>query len=275
MSSPECTQIDRVLDLKGSLLSEEARQHLDRCPSCTTLYDWMREGSRSSSISPALELRITHSLQASLRPVKPLPPLLVSIAEFIARFAVLSWGLIAVMGTAGIARASLIQIVGIGVLLTIGVCLFSAMLGNQMRPGSYQPVRWHIMLAAIGIALLTSMGVLFPWDEGSRFVAQGLPCLLAGVSMAVPAAALLWLAVRRGALLSMIKTGATLGATAGLLGVTVLQAKCPHQEAPHLLAWHGSVLLIPIGAGVLTGWMAQRRWDRRTAAASIGPHRRR
>jgi hypothetical protein len=56
----------------------------------------------------------------------------------------------------------------------------------------------------------------------------------------------------------MSAMGATLGATAGLLGVTVLQVKCPHQEALHLLVWHGSVLAIATGAGLLTGWLAQR-----------------
>lgn len=266
MSSSECTQIDTVLDGQGRPPSEEARQHLDACPQCKTLYDWMMEASPTASISPAREQRIVHSLRMSLPPVKPLAPPRISFARLIVLFVALSAALIAIMGTAGIARASLIQIAGIGILLTTGVCLFSALLANQMQPGSYQPVRWQIVLAAIGLALLISMSVLFPWDAGPRFVAQGMPCLLAGVSMAVPAAALLWLAIRRGAPLSMITAGITLGATAGLLGVTVLQIKCPHQEAPHLLAWHGSVLLFTSGAGALIGWLAQRVSDSRSAA---------
>jgi hypothetical protein len=263
MSLTECTQIDTVLDGEGSLLSEGAMQHLDQCPHCRSLYDWMSEASRAASISPAREQRIAHALRMSLPHVKPLPPLRVSIASLIVLFVALSGGLIAVMGTAGIARASLTQIVGIGVLLTTGVCLFSAMLAKQVRPGSYQHVPWQMALAAIGFALLTAMGVLFPWDLAPRFVGQGLPCVLAGVSMAVPAAALLWLAVRHGTALSIITTGGTLGATAGLLGMTVLQVKCPHQEAPHLLAWHGSVLLIAVGSGVLAGWLLQRSSDTR------------
>jgi hypothetical protein len=116
----------------------------------------------------------------------------------------------------------------------------------------------HTVLAAYGLGLLTAMGVLFPWSAAPQFVAQGWPCLLGGVSVAVPAAALLWLVVRRGAPLSMRTMGATLGATAGLLGVTVLQVKCPHQEALHLLVWHGSVLVIATGVGVLAGWLAEQ-----------------
>jgi hypothetical protein len=258
MSPTECTQIDTVLDCQGSFVSDEAMRHFDQCTNCRTLYGWVSADSRAASISPALSRRIAQSLQASLPPVKPLPARRVLIAELIALFVVLGGGFTAVMGTAGMARASLSQVVGVGVLLTSGVCLFSAMLAQQMRPGSYQPVPWYVVLAAIGAALLTSMGVLFPWDAGPRFVAQGLPCLLAGVGLAVPAAALLCLAVRRGVPLSKIATGGTLGAAAGLFGVTVLQIKCPHQEAPHLLAWHGSVLLIAAGAGALIGWLAQR-----------------
>jgi hypothetical protein len=262
MSSTECKQIDTVLDSQGALLSDEDMQHLDECPNCRTLYDWASAGSRATSISPALSQRIAHSLGVSLRPVKPLGARWVLIAEFIVLFVVLSAILTAVMGTAGIARASLTQVIAIGVLLTIGVYVFSMMLANQMRPGSYQPVSWPVVLAAIGLALLTSMGLLFPWAAGPRFVSEGLPCLVSGVAIAVPAAAILWLAVRRGAALSMIAMGGTLGGTAGLVGVTVLQVKCPHQEATHLLAWHWSVLLIAVGAGLLTGWLAQRVSDR-------------
>lgn len=257
--STECAQIDAALDGKASLLSAQLRRHLDECPRCRTLYAWAREGSRADSISPALKQRIAHSMRMSLAPVKPaLPRMLVLIAEFIALFVVLSAGLTALMGTAGIARASLPQLVGVGVPLAAGVCLFSAMLASQMRPGSYQPLPWHVVLAAVGLAILASMAALFPWEAGARFIAQGMPCLVAGVAIAVPAAALLWLFFRRGAPLSKIATCATLGATAGLLGVTALQIKCPHLEAPHLLVWHGSVLLIAFGAGVLIGWLAQR-----------------
>jgi hypothetical protein len=270
MLSTECTQINTVLDSRRTLPSEAALHHLNQCPHCRTLYDWMSAVSPTASISRAREQRIAHTLQMSLPPVKPLPPLRTTIGKLIVLFVTVSAGFIAVMGTAGIARASLTQLFGIAVLLTAGMCVFSAMLAKQMRPGSYQPLPWQMVLAAIGLALLTSMGVLFPWDIGPRFVAQGLPCLLAGVSMAVPAAALLWVVLRRGAPLAMIATGATLGATAGLVGVAALQVKCPHQEAPHLLVWHGSVLLATSGGGVLLSWLAQRASDNRSRLGRQG-----
>jgi hypothetical protein len=257
MSSIECTQIDTVLDRQGGWPPAEARQHLDQCPRCRTLYTWMMEDSLAVRISPALHQRIARPVLMSLQPIEPLPPRRVSIAQLIVLFVVFSSALVAVTGTAGIARASVLQVVGIGILIATGVFLFSVMLARQMRPGSYQPVPAHTVLAAFGLGLLTAMGVLFPWGAAPGFVAQGWPCLLGGMSIAVPAAALLWLVVRRGAPLSVSTMGAMLGATAGLLGVTVLQVKCPHQEALHLLVWHGSVLGIATGAGLLAGWLAQ------------------
>lgn len=269
MLSTECTQIDTVLDSQGSLLTEETQHHLDQCPHCRTLYDWIREVS-TGSISPAREQGIVQALRVSLPPVKTLPPLWISIAKLIGLFVIMSAGFIAVMGTAGIARASLTQVLGIGVLLTTGLCVFSTMLAKQMRPGSYQPLPWQMVLAGLCVALLASIGALSPWDIGPLFVAQGLPCLLAGLCMAVPAAGFLWLVVREGAPLSTIATGATLGATAGLLGMTALQVKCPHQDAPHLLVWHGSALLAASGAGLLHGWLAQYVSDKRSSLRRRG-----
>ena len=52
--------------------------------------------------------------------------------------------------------------------------------------------------------------------------------------------------------------GATLGATAGLLGVTVLQFRCPLQNAPHLLVWHGGVLVVATVAGSAVALLAHR-----------------
>lgn len=224
----------------------------------------MREDSLAVRISPALHWRIARPVLMSLRPIEPLPPPRVSIAQLIVLFVVFSGVLVAVTGTAGIARASALQVVGTGVLIATGVFLFSVMLARQMRPGSYQPVPAHTVLVAFGLGLFTAIGVLFPWGTPPSFVAQGWPCLLGGVGVAVPAAAILWLVVRRGAPLSMLTMGAMLGATAGLLGVTVLQIKCPHQEALHLLVWHGSVLGIATGTGVLAGWLA-RHFSRRAA----------
>ena len=76
----------------------------------------------------------------------------------------------------------------------------------------------------------------------------GLLCLEIGLACAIPAAALLWLVLRRGAILSPVLTGATAGALAGLSGLTVLEVFCPNLNKYHILVWHlGAVLASIIG----------------------------
>ena len=69
--------------------------------------------------------------------------------------------------------------------------------------------------------------------------------------MAIPAAVVFGLLAWRGygPLTGML--GATLGAIAGLLGTSVLQVACSRQEAAHLLAWHGAVLVVPVVMGIV------------------------
>ena len=69
--------------------------------------------------------------------------------------------------------------------------------------------------------------------------------------------------------LSPTALGASVGAMAGLVAVTVLQFDCVYQEALHLLLWHWSVLAIKFSRHALTdcadtddGWaLGWRRRD--------------
>ena len=261
MSSIECTQIDTVLDRQGAG-SPRRRGNISTSAHNAGLVHLDERRLAGRAGSPA-----TSANRAPCRcrcgRSKPLPPLRVSIANSSCCLCCLRGGSHGGHGDCGHSPRERAQAVLMGVLLATGVFLFSVMLASQMRPGSYQPVPEHTVLAAFGLGLLAAMGALFPWRVVPRFVAHGLPCLLVGICMAVVAAALLWPVVRRGAPPSIITTGGMLGATAGLLGVIVLQVKCPHQEALHLLVWHGSVLLIAAGVGVLTGWLLQRSSDSR------------
>jgi hypothetical protein len=210
-----------------------------------------------AQVPPALATRITHSLLASLQPVQTLPSSRVSVLQIAAVFGIFTMTLLVLMGTAGASQMTSLQLLAMTVLLGTGVCFFSASLSWQMRPGSYHRVTITALLGIFGVGLLTGMALLFPWQSSPAFASQGWPCLVGGVAMAAPAGLLLWLIARRGAPLSLTTMGATLGATGGLLGVTVLQFKCPYQESSHLLVWHASVLAIAIGSGALLGRLAE------------------
>ena len=62
----------------------------------------------------------------------------------------------------------------------------------------------------------------------------------------------------RGAPLSGHTLGGCLGATAGLLSLTVLQFSCGNQHAGHIILWHGSVVALCSVAGYLLGRLVER-----------------
>jgi len=262
----DCDRIDALLDAnlvsRGGKFSDEARRHLNACPRCRDLYDWFAAGPASTGLSPALCDRITDSLTSSLQPARRIPPLRVTVFSMLVMCALWVAALLSVTGAAGVARMTPLQLSGVSVLLAAGVFLLSLSLSWQMRPGSRQRFGAGRAMGVCGAGVLAGVALLFPWQTQPGFVMVGWPCLAAGLGMAAPAALLLWLVVRRGAPLSAGAMGATLGATAGLLGLTVLQYRCPHQDALHLLVWHGGVVAAAAIAGLAVAWLAQRFFSR-------------
>lgn len=259
----DCKTVDRALDRQAGnrdmRLPQDVLQHLAECPGCRSLRKLFEAEPPAPPMTADLSAAIGRSLGESLRPVKPLPGRRIATLQLMALFAFFALALISNMGTAGVEHMNPFQLLAICVLLATGVWLFSASLVSQIRPGSYQRVPGRLLVAGFGAALLAGMALLFPWRGVQAFVAMGWPCLLGGLGIAVPAALLLWVIVRRGAPLSVGTLGATIGATAGLLGVTVLQFKCPLQEAPHLVVWHGGVLVVATVAGWAVAHLAHRR----------------
>lgn len=243
----DCAQFNSVLDrsLSQPGLRADALRHLSECTRCRELYAWFSQG-QSAEISAAVRNRITASLAASLRPVTPLPALPVTVSRLVVVFAVLWTMIVAVMGTAGILRMDGLQLVATTVLLLSGAVLCSLALSAEMRPGA----RRYSWPAAVLVPIaLAALGLLFPWDSVGSFVAQGWPCLVGSLTVAALGVLLLGLVVRRGTAVAPRMAGLTLGAAGGWLGLAVFQDHCPHQQAPHLLVWHGGALLLSIAGG--------------------------
>lgn len=257
----ECDLLEAELDRQPGTAQaspENLRRHLRECPRCRPLYAWMAAGVASPEVPSALNERIVRALAGSLQPVKPFPPLGVSVLHIVAFSLVFVAALVNIAGSAGFARMSLLQVVSMTAILAGSLGLLSVSLGWQMRPGSYQRFPVTAVIAGLGVALLADMALLFPWGTTTTraLVEQGWPCLAAGTASATAAAIALWFIAGRTPL--SMKIGATLGAASGLLGVAVLQFKCPHLESSHQLAWHGSVLLIATAAGAIIGSMPSR-----------------
>jgi hypothetical protein len=101
------------------------------------------------------------------------------------------------------------------------------------------------------------MAATFRSQRDSAFMASGLMCMKNGLTYAIPAAFLLWLTVRRGAVLFPKLIGAAAGGLAGLIGLSVLEVNCPNLNVFHILVWHGGVVLISSLGGALAGAVAE------------------
>ena len=220
--------------------------------------DRLLEVAPAPELSPDLHRKISGSLTASLQPVKPMPATRVLAGQVAALFLVFAAALIAMMGVTGFRTMDTWQALGIVAILAVGVSLLSLVLAWQIRPGSQQRISAMLAWACLGVGFLTGAALLFPWRGAEAFASRGWPCLLAGSAVAIPGGVLFWLLTRRGVPLSAGAFGGTLGAIAGLLGLTVLQFRCIYQDAAHLLVWHGGVLILSITAGVLVALAIDR-----------------
>ncbi len=226
-------------------------------------------------MSAQLPHKISSTLTTSLQPVKPMPGTGVLTFQFASVFLVFAAALIAMMGVTGFRTLDIWQAFGMVGILALGVTLFSVALAWQIRPGSLQKIPAALCWLCFGLGFLTGAALLFPWRAAERlvshaFLAHGASCLLPGSAVAIPGGILFWLLSRRGVALSATAFGGSLGAIAGLLGVTVLQFRCIYQNMAHLVVWHGSVLLVAIAAGVLLARVLDRNRAGRVSEEGVG-----
>jgi hypothetical protein len=251
-------ELDRRFGTQDQPLSPQARQHLDECERCRRLYHYLADTLPDFTVSPEVPRRIAERMQKSLKPVPRLRSMPVLAAQLLIVFLLLAAAVTSMMKVVGIEAMSPAQLLGISAILALGVVLLSRSLAWQMTPGSRQRIPAWAAVAILGVGLLVGIVFLFPWRTPEAFLVRGWRCLRAGLVLAVPAAALFWLLVRRGAPLDLTTLGATLGAIAGLLSVTVLQFTCNLQDIAHLMVWHGGVLVISTIIGALIGRSAGR-----------------
>jgi hypothetical protein len=256
----ECRSIDRLVQewlLNGAPgLDAPANDHIGKCLRCRNLY---RTFSREAGVPGDVEQRIAERLKSTLKPVHPLPPSRVIASAVVALFLAFSVAIMMRMNLAGIRVMGTVQAVAVSAFLLAGLALLALSLARQMRPGSAWPISQWSLLALVGGGLGTAVAGLFPWETSGEFVSRGWECLRSGLLMALPAALASAYLVSRGAPLDLNRTGATVGAIAGWLGLTVLQYKCDLQNAAHLLVWHLGVVMLSTLVGATIGHILARR----------------
>jgi hypothetical protein len=121
------------------------------------------------------------------------------------------------------------QFVAVATRLGVAAVLGSFRLAKRMAPATMQwlPTRFGAGLFA-AVAVIVNV-VAFSWREPGTVVTLSRECLYKVLAISTPGGVIFWTALRRADALSASAKGASIGAVAGLLGVTVLQFACVHQ----------------------------------------------
>jgi hypothetical protein len=210
-------------------------------------------------VEPAVLKRIADSINMSLRPVQPLPPPWVLTAGLALVCAVVAVAAAARAGFYGVEKLDLSARALIFSTLGILVWVAGRELVSQMIPGSRQNFGGTALLTTISASLLGVFALVFRDYRIEHFISAGIACLLTGVLLAVPAAFLSWLVLRRGFAVNSVAAGLVGGTLAGLCGVTMLELHCPNFQALHVLVWHIAVVPVSAAVGTVAGWALQRR----------------
>src|SRR5258707_2197229 len=246
-----CHEMDWIIASHATscTFAPEAADHMDVCVRCRRLAGVFEESWPASLPSEIRMKRIEAIMLHDLAPVLPLAPERV----FLTALALVCLAIVGVgsmlLGTNGWRVLGLAQRFVVFVPLAICAGMLAWSLVRLMVPGSEYPVS-PARLPIIVFSLLAFMfASLFHWHEESAFVLTGLGCLRTGLVCAIPAAALFWLFLRRGAILSPGLTGATASGLAGLVSLMVLEVQCPNLNASHILIWHLGITLLAMKGG--------------------------
>jgi hypothetical protein len=218
----------------------------------------LQKASEVAPVEPELLKQIAASMQSSLRPVRPLPPKWMLAAGLTLICAAVATAAAARAGFYGIEKLALWERVLIFSTLGIMAWTWGVEFVSQLIPGSRRHLSAGTLLS-IGTALLLGVFELVFHDyRTDHFISAGLACLLSGLLVAIPAALLSWLLLRRGFAVNTVAAGFVGGALAGLCGVTMLELHCANSQALHVLVWHTGVVPVSAAVGALAGWALRR-----------------
>src|SRR5208283_732335 len=162
-------------------------------------------------VEPALLKRIADSINSSLRPVRPLPPTWVLTGGLALICAAVAVAAAACTGFYGIGKLGLWERVLIFSTLGILVWVAGKEFVSQLIPGSRRHLSVGAFLTIDSAALLSVFALVFSDYHTDHFISAGVACLLMGLLLAIPAAFLSWLLLRRGFAVNSLAAGAAGG----------------------------------------------------------------
>jgi len=227
-----------------------------------------RAAASSQAVDPALLGRVSASMAASLQPVRPVAPAWVlastlsAIAAGIAIAAAFALGLNGFQKLDGAEIGAIFPALGIFTWLAALVSV-AAMTPGGLRwknPSIMAPVMTNptMFLIAAMAAWIAVDAVFFRDYQPGAFVPEGVPCLRAGLVIAIPTGIAAWLVLRGGFAVNRTAAALAAGTLAGLAGLTMLELHCANLHAMHIMVWHTAVIPISAIAGALVGNMRVR-----------------
>jgi hypothetical protein len=208
------------------------------------------------SLNPAVIERAKAVLPERLAPVRPLAPAWMFTSVLFAAFAAVSVICALLLGLRGLHALNGIQLTVIFPVLVAGAGIAAVASAREMRPAGGKRIG-RFALAVSTLALLGAFALLLRDYDTQKFVSEGVPCLVAGLACAIPAAIVIWLFLRRGFVLDLPAAGLAAGTLAGLAGIAMLEMHCAILKAPHVMFWHVAVVPVCGVGGLLIGAVAQ------------------
>lgn len=230
----------------------------------------IKAGQVSLDLKPETLQRVSGSIKASLRPVRPLPPTWILAGELVLGCAAVSLLGAARAGFFGFDKMDILERSLIFPALVLVAWLAGIVFVGQMIPGSLRRFSPGALLASGSLGLFCLFAFLFHDYTTDHFVSVGIVCLLTGLLHAIPAALLSWLLLRRGFALNSVSAGLAAGTLGGLAGVAMLELHCPNFQAAHILVWHTAVVPLSGAVGALVAWALRFR-ARRSALVHDDP----
>ena len=250
-----CRDMDDAISSRSgdSGLEPQPAEHLIHCKPCrglTRLLDNAAEGLRPSE---SMLSRIQAGILSDLTPIRPLTPSYILLfACAIIFLSVVAVGAL-LLGMNGWGVLSLVQRIIVFLTLAASAILLAISMIRQMVPGSRHILAPAVLLVSILVLLMMVIAATFHPQPESAFLVNGVMCMKNGLTYSMPAGFLLWLILRRGAILYPRLTGAVAGGLAGLAGLSVLEINCPNLNVFHILAWHTGVVIIGSLGGAMLG----------------------
>ena len=182
-----------------------------------------------------------------LRPVRPLPPMWAITLAFLSLSIALAAAAGAVLGLSGVSALTQGQRALIFPTLLATAWLAAVACSREMCPAAGSKLGTPVLvLATVGLPSL--FAIVFHGYDFRGLIAEGTPCLVAGMIVSIPTGILLAFILRRGFVMDWSMAGVAAGTLAGLTGLGMLELHCHNLKAIHVIAWHVAVVVL---SGVL------------------------